>query len=134
MALDLKAIAALAASIGMTTAANTRKTCTLKLGYAGSGQALNATTDVMTPDAAGVTVANVLALKYAKKAQQAPQVRLSDGTQASYSHTYAIEAADVPTGREIGEQDIILEGGTNWIVIQAAIDPGDALWIVDVKR
>lgn len=132
MALDLKAIAALATRIGLGIAGNTRKTCVVTFGPM-TGQTFNAATDVMTADP-GRQNATVLALKFAKQVEKQPKVKLSDGTMALYSHTYGIAAADLPVGAELNEQTTILEGGTNWITILAKRDPGEALWLVDVRR
>lgn len=131
--MDIAAIAKTAAKIGMQIAGTAKKPCVVVLGAAGSAQAYNAATDAITPDPAAVTV-NLLALKYAKKVQKNVGMRIIDDTIGAYSHTYAIEAADLPAGAELNEQTKITEGGTTWVTIKVEIDPGQALWLVDVRR
>lgn len=134
MALDLVKIGALAAKLGLSLAGNTRVDVVITMGRQGQAAELDVETDTLKADPAATTTDPIKALKYVKKASQQPRLQLADGTTVQYSHTYAIEGAALAAGKEIKPDDSIAEGGTNWVVIEARIDPANALWLVDVRR
>lgn len=129
MGLDIRALGALAANVGMELAGNAKSTVTLHIG---GTHTYDPTTDSAGPT--GTTDVEVEALAYKSQDQRDDSAKGEDATTNSRSRSMLIEAADMPAGTKITEADTVTEDGLTWLIFDATLDPAGALWVLDLRR
>lgn len=125
--MDLSAIAKTAAALGMQLAGTVKIPVTLRLGTT-PGTYDPATDRMTSTDASEI---DVEALPYRRRGIA---IEKSYGETLRQTKTIAIEAAKLPAGKEPNTNDTVLEGVIIWSIEHVEIDPGGALWILDLKR
>lgn len=127
--LDIIKIGQTAAKIGMTLAGNAKKPVTLKI--VNPAREYDPTTDTMV---GAPTEIQVEAIPYNRKNPQTPNKDVSDKQFSTHTRTLAIEAAKLPANSRISEEDALTFDGFTWEIVDAQLDPAEALWLVDIRR
>jgi hypothetical protein len=120
--MDLRALATTAARIGMGVAGTALERVTLNLGSPGE---YDPTSDTMAGGQAAIAV-DALPFK--------PRNRQGSEDVSANTETLQIEAAKLPTGARITEEDTVTRFGTEKWQITAVQNPAGAIWLVDVRR
>lgn len=130
MALDIQALAARAAAIGMNLAGNAKEEVTLHLGFA-AGESYDAATDTETPGAGTNVTLQALPFKR-KNTQTGAALQITERSFSANTETLLIQNADIPEGLKVTEEDTITRAGAVWAIVAVERPPGVTL--IDVRK
>lgn len=98
---------------------------TLYLGRAGG--TYDPATDTEGP--AGTTITDREGIVFKARNQQQGTDDISVNTR-----TLLIEAAQLPAGTKITEKDSVKIGDDDWNIVDAMLDPAEAIWTLELRR
>jgi hypothetical protein len=121
--INIPALGRLAASVGFGLATTALETITLRLGY-GNGQ-YNPESD--TIERTGGQDVAVGVLPYQERSREQPTDVLT--------RNFLVQAADLPAGVRITQQDTLVDAaGNTWEILEANPDPSGATYILSARR